>query len=353
MNPTTDVLEQRVAALEGGIAALALASGQAAVTYAILTIAEAGDNIVSSSTLYGGTYNLFAHTLPQYGITTRFADPRDIGSFEKQSDQRAQGDLRRVRRQPAGQHHRHRRAGRAGAPPRPAADRRQHRALAVPAASDRARRGHRGAVADRTWAVMAPAWRRHHRLGQVPLGRAQGPQAPERTRHQLSRVVYTEAFGPAAISAAPARCRCATPARRSRRSFLPDPAGHRDAGAAGGSHRRERGQGRRLPARASQGRVGQLRRPAGSPRPCVGAGSTWRQGAGPVHLRREGAAARPARASRTRCSSPAWSTSATPSRWPRTRRPPRTASSIPKSCKRPACARKPCACRSASNTSTT
>ncbi|MCC5582491.1 PLP-dependent transferase, partial [Microtetraspora sp. AC03309] len=62
MNPTTDVLEQRVAALEGGIAALALASGQAAVTYAILTIAEAGDNIVSSSTLYGGTYNLFAHT---------------------------------------------------------------------------------------------------------------------------------------------------------------------------------------------------------------------------------------------------------------------------------------------------
>lgn len=82
MNPTQDVLEQRVAALEGGIAALALASGQAAVTYAIQTIAEAGDNIVSSSTLYGGTYNLFAHTLPLSGITTRFADPRDIASFE-------------------------------------------------------------------------------------------------------------------------------------------------------------------------------------------------------------------------------------------------------------------------------
>ncbi|OZI77806.1 O-acetylhomoserine aminocarboxypropyltransferase/cysteine synthase family protein [Bordetella genomosp. 12] len=88
MNPTTDVLEQRVAALEGGIAALALASGQAAVTYAVLTIAEAGDNIVSSSTLYGGTYNLFAHTLPQYGITTRFADPRDLSSFERQIDAR-------------------------------------------------------------------------------------------------------------------------------------------------------------------------------------------------------------------------------------------------------------------------
>ncbi len=82
MNPTQDVLEQRVAALEGGIAALALASGQAAVTYAIQTIAEAGDNIVSSTALYGGTYNLFAHTLPLSGITTRFADARDPASFE-------------------------------------------------------------------------------------------------------------------------------------------------------------------------------------------------------------------------------------------------------------------------------
>ncbi len=81
MNPTNDVLEKRVAALEGGIAALAVASGMAAITYAIQTIAEAGDNIVSASTLYGGTYNLFAHTLPQQGITTRFADPRDPSSF--------------------------------------------------------------------------------------------------------------------------------------------------------------------------------------------------------------------------------------------------------------------------------
>ena len=87
-NPTQDVLEQRVAALEGGIAALALASGQAAVTYAIQTIAEAGDNIVSSTALYGGTYNLFAHTLPQFGITTRFADHRDPTSFEPLIDER-------------------------------------------------------------------------------------------------------------------------------------------------------------------------------------------------------------------------------------------------------------------------
>jgi len=86
MNPTTDVLERRVAALEGGIAALALASGQAAITYAIQTIAEAGDNIVSSSALYGGTWNLFAHTFPQFGIETRFADHRDPSSFAKLID---------------------------------------------------------------------------------------------------------------------------------------------------------------------------------------------------------------------------------------------------------------------------
>ncbi|MCX9157675.1 aminotransferase class I/II-fold pyridoxal phosphate-dependent enzyme [Niveibacterium sp. 24ML] len=88
MNPTQDVLEKRVAALEGGIAALALASGQAAITYAIQTIAEAGDNIVSAATLYGGTYNLFAHTLPQYGINVRFADYRDPASFEALIDAR-------------------------------------------------------------------------------------------------------------------------------------------------------------------------------------------------------------------------------------------------------------------------
>ena len=88
MNPTTDVLEQRVAALEGGVAALAMASGMAAITAAIQTIAETGDNIVSTSTLYGGTYNLFAHTFPQQGITVRFADPRDPASFAKLIDER-------------------------------------------------------------------------------------------------------------------------------------------------------------------------------------------------------------------------------------------------------------------------
>ncbi|MFU1519140.1 O-acetylhomoserine aminocarboxypropyltransferase/cysteine synthase family protein [Vreelandella alkaliphila] len=88
MNPTCSVLEQRVAALEGGIAGLAVASGMAAITYAIQTIAEAGDNIVSISELYGGTYNLFAHTLPRQGIQVRFADKDDIDGIEALIDER-------------------------------------------------------------------------------------------------------------------------------------------------------------------------------------------------------------------------------------------------------------------------
>ena len=81
MNPTTDVLEKRVAALEGGVAALAHASGQAAITSAILNIAAAGDNIVSAAQLYGGTYTLFKYTLPKLGIEVRFADAEDPDSF--------------------------------------------------------------------------------------------------------------------------------------------------------------------------------------------------------------------------------------------------------------------------------
>ena len=88
MNPTSDVLEKRIAALEGGVAALAVASGQAAETLAILNLASAGDNIVSSTDLYGGTYNLFRHTLPKLGITTRFVDGRDIEGFRAAIDGR-------------------------------------------------------------------------------------------------------------------------------------------------------------------------------------------------------------------------------------------------------------------------
>ncbi len=86
MNPTSDVLEKRVAAMEGGIGALALASGSAATTYAIMTICEAGDNIISTSTLYGGTYTLFAHQLPRFGVDVKFGDHDNISGLEKLID---------------------------------------------------------------------------------------------------------------------------------------------------------------------------------------------------------------------------------------------------------------------------
>lgn len=88
MNPTTDVLEQRLAALEGGVAAVATASGQSASTFAVLNLARAGDNIVSSTNLYGGTWNLFANTLKDLGIEVRFVDPADPEGFRRATDDR-------------------------------------------------------------------------------------------------------------------------------------------------------------------------------------------------------------------------------------------------------------------------
>jgi O-acetylhomoserine (thiol)-lyase len=87
MNPTTDVLEKRVAELDGGVAALAVASGQAATTYAVLNIASAGQNIISTSYLYGGTYNLFHYTLPKLGITVKFVDSSDPENIRKAIDE--------------------------------------------------------------------------------------------------------------------------------------------------------------------------------------------------------------------------------------------------------------------------
>ncbi|RAU22504.1 O-acetylhomoserine aminocarboxypropyltransferase [Paramagnetospirillum kuznetsovii] len=86
MNPTTDVLEQRLAALEGGVAGLAVASGQTASTFAILNLAQAGDNFVTSTDLYGGTWNLFANTMKQMGIEARFVDPTDPEAFVRATD---------------------------------------------------------------------------------------------------------------------------------------------------------------------------------------------------------------------------------------------------------------------------
>ncbi|MBR3410655.1 MAG: O-acetylhomoserine aminocarboxypropyltransferase/cysteine synthase [Candidatus Methanomethylophilaceae archaeon] len=90
-NTTQDVFEKRIAALEGGSAALALASGAAAITYTILNLASAGDNIVASKTIYGGTYNLLEHTLPTYGIKTTFVEPDDYDAIDKAIDDKTKG----------------------------------------------------------------------------------------------------------------------------------------------------------------------------------------------------------------------------------------------------------------------
>ena len=82
-NSTQGVFEQRVAALEGGVAGLAVASGAAAITYAFQNITRAGDHVVAAKTIYGGTYNLLAHTLSTYGVTATFVDPGDLSNFEK------------------------------------------------------------------------------------------------------------------------------------------------------------------------------------------------------------------------------------------------------------------------------
>ncbi len=88
MNPTTDVLETRIAAMEGGVAALAVSSGQSATSFCIMNLCEAGDNVVSSTDLYGGTWNLFANTLKQFGIEVRFVDPTDPENFRRATDAR-------------------------------------------------------------------------------------------------------------------------------------------------------------------------------------------------------------------------------------------------------------------------
>ncbi len=112
MNPTTDVFEKRVAALEGGAAGLATASGQAAETLTLTTLASAGDEIVSTTSLYGGTYNLFHYTLPKLGITVNFVDADDFDGLRAAINDKTKRHLHRDSRQPQARRRRHRAHGR-------------------------------------------------------------------------------------------------------------------------------------------------------------------------------------------------------------------------------------------------
>ncbi len=265
MNPTWDVLEQRVTALEGAVAACVTASGQAAVTYAVLNITRTGDNIVALSTLYGGTYNLFAHTLPQYGIEVRFVDPDAPGDLAQHVDENTKLVFAETIGNPrvnvvdidAWSEAAHG----LGLP----LDRGQHDRHADPHAGPRPRRRHRHPLADQVHRRPRHLDRRHRRR-QRDL-RLDGPRRPLPGPHEARPVVPRRGLErrpragglhrPGAHGAAAQHRRGAVAVQR-----VPLPAGHRDAAAADGAPLRERARRGEAPGGAPAGDLGLLPGPA-------------------------------------------------------------------------------------------
>ncbi len=200
MNPTTDVFEKRVAALEGGAAGLATASGQAAETLTILTLASAGEEIVSTTSLYGGTYNLFHYTLPKLGIMVRFVDADDFDGLRAAINYEDPRRLHRDAGQSQARRRGYRKACRHRARAQAAADHRQHLRVAGAGAAHRMGRGHRGELGHQ---VPRRPRHRHRRRdcgrGQVRLGGLGPLQGIHGARSLVSRPAYTEAFGPLAF----------------------------------------------------------------------------------------------------------------------------------------------------------
>ena len=188
MNPTTAVLEERLAALEGGAAALAVASGQSASLMAVENLARAGDNIVSSTDLYGGTWNLFANTMKDHGIETRFVDPEDPEAFAPRHRRSHPRLLRRDAAQPEARGVPDGRGGGDRAALRHPADHGQHR-LTPDRAPVRAWRGGGDVFAHQI--LRRPRQldrRRHHRRRQFRLvGARRAPAGAEHARPELSR----------------------------------------------------------------------------------------------------------------------------------------------------------------------
>ena len=274
MNPTTDVFEKRVAALEGGVGALAFASGQAAETMAILNLAEAGDEIVSTTSLYGGTYNLFHYTLPEaghHGQVRRAADRRSVPRGDHRQDEGGLlGDDRQSRSATldieavADDRPRRRRA----------ADHRQHAADARTWCRPiehgrRHRRPFRDQVHRRARHVDRRHGRRWRQFDWTASGRFPEFTEPDPSYHGL---VYSDVFTAANFGANIAYIiKLARPgaARHRRRDQpvqrLPVPAGAGDAAAAHGAAQPERAGRRAIPDRASEGDLGELPRPADPP----------------------------------------------------------------------------------------
>ncbi len=320
-NPTCAVLEERVAALEGGVGAIATASGQAALHLAIATLQGAGSHIVASRSLYGGSHNLLAYTLPRFGITTTFVDPRDLDAWRaaiRPETRLLFGetlgnpgldvlDIPRV----AELAHEH------GLPLLRRLD--VHHAVAH--AAVRPRRRHRRSI-PRPSSCPGTAWSSAAcwstagvRLGRRRFAR-EVPDADRALRglprHGVRRGVDDRRVPAPRAARGPARLRRVHGAVHR----VPDPAGHRDAAAAHGEARREHAQGRRLPAHASAGRDDRLSRAARASRSRARAAAAAARLRRRVQLRprRHARAGPPLHRGAAACSriSP---TSATPSRW--------------------------------------
>ena len=258
MNPTNDVLEKRVAALEGGVAALALASGQAASAFSIQNLARAGDNVVSSTDLYGGTWNLFANTLKDQGIEVRFVDPTDPENFRKATDARTRAYYAETLPNPKLIVFPIAEVAAIGRPLRRSADHGQHR-RADPDPAVRSRRGDRRLFVDQISRRPRQLDRRpHRRRRQFPVGRAQG--APARAQHARSQLprrgversgqaARADRLYPQGSHDAAARPRLLHVAVQR----LPHAAGRRDAAAAHGAPLGQHLRGRGLARQAAEG----------------------------------------------------------------------------------------------------
>ena len=275
-NPTNDVLEKRIAALEDGTAALVVASGMAAVSYAILTVARAGSNFVVAPQLYGATYTYFAHVLSTLGIEARFAADDRAESIGALIDDEPCCVFVRVDRQSGRQRRGPRSRRRRRAPRRRAAHRRQHRRHAADAEADPPRRRRRRALADevRRRSRHDPR-RRHRRRRTFPVGRARRAISDvQRARDRLSR----RRLRPRLSRAALRRAGPLHPTAQHRRHAvalqrLPTPPGAGDAGHPTRAPRGQRAGGRRLPGGRPARRVGEFRRISGQSRT-----TTWSSG---------------------------------------------------------------------------
>ena len=326
MNPTNDVFEKRVAALEGGVGALAFSSGSAAVTFSILNIAGAGDHIVSANSLYGGTYNLFVHTLPRFGIDIDLRRPQRPGELPPRHQAQDQAALRRDGRQPQARHARHRGRGRHRPRGRHPADRRQHDGDArtssgpidhgadiVVHSATKFIGGHGtsigGVVVDCgkfDWGAERQVPRPGGARRQLPRPQVLRGARPDHVHHQAARAACCATSAPRSRRSTPSsscrasrRCRCAwsatAPTRSPWRSFLQ-------------SHPKVDWvtyPGLRVPPRRTGPRA---------PTTTAACSARSSASASRAAVRRAGASSRARSCSRT---SP---TSATPSRWPSTRR---------------------------------